>query len=59
MGKSVIAFKVIVTPRFHFERIFIGVWNKADKQTILPSFPGWQTSRYAFIVHTVHHHSQR
>lgn len=25
MGKSVIAFKVIVTPRFHFECFFIGI----------------------------------
>lgn len=32
MGKSVIVFKVIVTPRLHFECIFISVWNKADKQ---------------------------
>lgn len=32
MGKSVIAFKVIVTQRFHFECIFIGVRNKVDKQ---------------------------
>lgn len=45
MGKSVIVFKVIVTPRFHFECIFIGVWNQVDKQTMLPPFPGWQTSR--------------
>ena len=51
MGKSVIAFKVIVTLRFHFECIFIGVWNKVDKQTTLPPFPGWQTSRYALPVH--------
>lgn len=46
MGKSVIAFKVIVTPRFHFECIIIGVWNKAGKQTMLLPFSGWQTSRY-------------
>lgn len=32
MGKSVTAFKVIVTPRFHFECIFIGVGHKVDKQ---------------------------
>lgn len=32
MGKSVTAFKVIVTPRFHFECIFIGVRHKVDKQ---------------------------
>lgn len=51
MGKSVIAFKVIVTPRFHFECIFIGVWKKADKQTMLPPLTGWQTSRYALSVH--------
>lgn len=51
MGKSVIAFKVIVTPRFHFECIFIGVWNKLDKQTMLPPFPGWQTSKCALPVH--------
>lgn len=51
MGKSVIAFKVIVTPRFHFECIFIGVWNKVDKQTTLPPFPGWQTSRRTLPFH--------
>lgn len=28
MGKCVIAFKVIITPRFHFECIFIAVRNK-------------------------------
>lgn len=35
MGKSVTAFKVIVTPRFHFECIFIGVTEEgrqASKQ---------------------------
>ena len=51
MGKSVIALKVIVTPRFHFECIFIGVRNKVDKQTMLLPFPGWQTSRYALPFH--------
>lgn len=50
MGKSVIAFKVIVTPRFHFECIFIGLRNKVDKQTMLPPFPGWQTPKCALPV---------
>lgn len=52
MGKSVIAFKVIVTPRFHFESIFIGVRNKVDKQTMLLPFPGWQTSSFALPFYT-------
>lgn len=52
MGKSVIAFKVIVTPMFHFECIFIGVRNKVDKQTTLLPFPGWQTSSFALPFYT-------
>lgn len=51
MGTSVIAFKVIVTPRFHFECIIIGVWNKAGKQTMLLPFSGWQTSRYTLPLY--------
>jgi len=59
MGKSVIAFKVIVTPTFPFECIFIGVRNKVDKQTMLLPFPGWQTSRYALPFHNALNNRQR
>lgn len=50
MGKSVIAFKVIVAPWFHLG-FYWRIWNKVDKQTTPSPFPGGQTSRHSLPLH--------